>query len=197
MFPKFTVPRMLTKSEERRLLATIRAQGSRRDVALLTLALGTGLRLREIRGLNVGDVLEGGGTAWRIDLDPAITKGKRGGVAYLTGPVRRELGYFLRWKRRQGEPVEPESPLFRSRQRPRLSLRQIQIMFRRWQRAAGFEAIYPFHALRHTAITNVYRTTKDLYLTQRFARHASPLTTTVYTHPSDEELYAAIRGIRT
>jgi integrase len=62
--------------------------------------------------------------------------------------------------------------------------------------AAGFERLYPFHALRHTAITNVCRTTKDLYLTQRFARHASPLTTTVYTHPSDEELYAAIRGIR-
>jgi len=46
------------------------------------------------------------------------------------------------------------------------------------------------------AITNVYRATKDLHLTQRFARHASPLTTIVYTHPSDEELYAAIRGIR-
>lgn len=107
----------------------------------------------------------------------------------------RELGVFIRWKRRHREPVEPSSPLFRSRQRPRLSLRQIQVMFRRWQRAAGFERCYPFHALRHTAITNVYRTTRDLYLTQRFARHASPLTTTVYTHPSDEELYAAIRGL--
>jgi integrase/recombinase XerC len=196
MFPKFTIPSSLTKAEERRLLFTVRAKASRRDVAIITLALGTGLRLRELRGLNVGDVLEGDGTAWRVDLDPAITKGKRGGVAYLTGLVRRELGYFLRWKRRHGEPVELDSPLFGSRQRPRLSLRQIQILFRRWQRAAGFERLYPFHALRHTAITNVYRTTKDLYLTQRFARHASPLTTTVYTHPSDEELYAAIRGIK-
>lgn len=196
MFPRFTVPRSLTKAEERRLLATVRAQGSRRDIALLTLALGTGLRLREIRGLNVGDVLEADGTAWRINLNPAITKGKRGGVAYLTGPIRRELGVFVRWKRRHGEPIEPDTPLFRSRQRPRLSLRQIQVLFRRWQRAAKFERLYPFHALRHTAITNVYRTTKDLYLTQRFARHASPLTTTIYTHPSDEELYAAIRGIK-
>ena len=56
MFPKFTIPPMLTKAEERRLLATVRGQGSRRDLALLTLALGTGLRLRELRGLNVGDV---------------------------------------------------------------------------------------------------------------------------------------------
>lgn len=39
---------------------------------------------------------------------------------------------------------------------------------------------------------NVYRAASDLYLTQRFARHSSPLTTTAYTHPSDEELYSKI-----
>ena len=52
------------------------------------------------------------------------------------------------------------------------------------------------YRLRHSAITNVYRATRDLYLTRRFARHSSPLTTTMYTHPSDEELYAALRGIK-
>lgn len=198
MFPNFTIPRMLTKDGERRLLATVRAHGCRRDVALFTLALGTGLRLRELRGLNVGDVrVDGDTTAWKVILDPATTKGKRGGVTYyLAGQVRRELGLFLKWKVRAGEATEPKSPLFVSRQSRRLSLRRIQFVFREWQAAAAFEALYPFHALRHTAITNVYRATKDLYLTQRFARHSSPLTTTVYTHPSDEELYAAIRGIR-
>jgi len=57
--------------------------------------------------------------------------------------------------------------------------------------------VHNFHSLRHTAITSVYRATEDLFLTQRFARHASPVTTIAYTHPSDEELYAAIRGIET
>jgi integrase/recombinase XerC len=197
MFPRFTIFRLLSKDEERRLIATVRAQGSRRDVAILSLALGTGLRLRELRGLNVGDVrVDGDATAWRVILDPETTKGKRGGVAYLTGQVRQELGRFLKWKVRAGEPIVPRSPLFVSRQNHRLSLRRIQFVFREWQVAAGFETVYPFHALRHTAITNVYRATKDLYLTQRFARHSSPLTTTVYTHASDEELYSAIRGIR-
>jgi len=44
--------------------------------------------------------------------------------------------------------------------------------------------------------TNVYRATKDLYLAQRFARHASPLSTTIYTHPTDEELYEGIRRLK-
>ena len=35
----------------------------------------------------------------------------------------------------------------------------------------------------------------DLFLAQRFARHVSPLTTTVYTHPSDEELWQGVRGL--
>ena len=52
-----------------------------------------------------------------------------------------------------------------------------------------------FHALRHTAVTNVYRASSDLFLAQRFARHVSPLTTTLYTHPSDEEVNVLIRKL--
>ena len=44
-------------------------------------------------------------------------------------------------------------------------------------------------------MTNVYRTARDLFLAQRFARHVSPLTTTVYTHPSDEEMMARVRRL--
>ena len=80
MYPKLTAPKTLTKAEQRRLLRAVRAHGSPRDRALLSLALSTGLRLRELAGLNVGDVSAGkAGTAWKIVLDPALTKGKRGG----------------------------------------------------------------------------------------------------------------------
>ena len=36
--------------------------------------------------------------------------------------------------------------------------------------------------------------THDLFLAQRFARQASPLTTTVYTHPSDQEMAGGCGG---
>jgi integrase len=49
--------------------------------------------------------------------------------------------------------------------------------------------------LRHTAITSVYRASRDLFLAQRFARHASPLTTTIYTHVSDEEMFERLSGM--
>ena len=197
MYPKFTTPKTLTAQEQGRLLRAVRAQGSRRDRAILSLAQGTGLRLRELAGLNVGDVFtEGSGVAWKVRLDPKITKGGRGGVAFLNTGVRGELRIYLRWKNQAKEPLEARSPLFLSNQRRRLCLRQIQVLFRKWQAKARFETIYPFHSLRHSAITNIYRATKDLYLTQRFARHSSPLTTTIYTHPTDEELYEGIRRLK-
>ncbi len=80
--------------------------------------------------------------------------------------------------------------------RQRISKRRVQMAFKTWQVKAGLDRIYPLHALRHTAVTNVYRASRDLFLAQRFARHVSPLTTVVYTHPSDEELMEGIRGLR-
>ena len=77
----------------------------------------------------------------------------------------------------------------------RLSKRRVQVLFRAWQVIAGFDRLYPFHALRHTAVTSAYRASRDLFLAQRFARHASPLTTIVYTHVSDDELFASVRGL--
>jgi len=60
---------------------------------------------------------------------------------------------------------------------------------------AGFDRLYPFNSLRHSAITAVYLSSGDLFLAQRFTRHMSPLTTTVYTHPSDEELFRRVRSL--
>jgi len=193
MFVASTPPKTLTKAEQSRLVRTVARNGNPRDLALLSLALSTGLRLRELVGLNVGHVATNSKEiAWKVDLPKSLTKGGRGGVAFLSQNLRLELRRYLAWKRRQGEPMTPVAPLFLSNQRRRISLRRVQFIFIHWQRAAGFEQIYSFHALRHTAVTNVYRATKDLFLAQRFARHASPLTTACYTHPSDEELYAKI-----
>jgi integrase/recombinase XerC len=186
-------PKILSPGEQTRLIEVVAQKGCRRDLALLTLALTTGLRLRELVGLNVGDVLtRSGEVAWRVDLPKKITKGRRGGVAFLSERTRVVLRDFLEAKRVMRDSMALTAPLFRSSWTRRLSLRRVQVIFAHWQREAGFETHYNFHTLRHTAITNVYRATKDLFLTQRFARHASPVTTVAYTHPSDEELYARI-----
>ena len=188
-------PPTLTHGEQKAILrATAR---NLRDHLIYSLALGTGLRLAEIVGLNVGDVYTPDGRPRaRVRLRPEIAKNGRGGDVFLPDALVGKLRRFWSWKRRWREGLKPEEPLFCSQGgRRRISPRRIQFAFRSWQMKAGFDRLYPFHSLRHTAVTEVYRRSRDLFLAQRFARHVSPLTTTIYTHPSDQELWQGVRGL--
>src|SRR5438128_1262779 len=181
-------PQTLTHGEQKAILRATRR--NLRDHLIYSLALGTGLRLAEIVGLNVGDVYTPEGKPRnRVRLRPEIAKGGRAGDVFLPDALLVKLRKYLRHKATRREGLRPEDPLFCSQSRIRISPRRVQFAFRTWQVKAGFDRLYPFHSLRHCAITNVYRASHDLFLAQRFARHVSPLTTTVYTHPSDQELW--------
>jgi site-specific recombinase XerC len=185
----------MTVAEQEALLAVTRRHP--RDHILVSLALGTGLRLRELLGLNVGDVTADGKTIRaRFPLDPAITKNGQRGEVFVPSRLARKLQRYLRWKQKAGEPTAADSPLFASQHGNRLSKRRTQQILRQWQVKAGLDRYYGFHCLRHSAITNVYRATKDVLLTQRFARHSHLATTTAYTHPSDEDLQRSVQTIR-
>jgi integrase/recombinase XerC len=187
-------PETLTAAEQDRLLRV--SEPHSRDHLIISLALGTGLRLGELTGLDVGDVyFPGGEPRLRIRVRPEIAKRGRSGDVFLPDALVWKLRRFWRHKVQRGECLEPGSPLLCALSRRRISRRRIQVAIRAWQVRAGFDRLYPFHALRHTAVTNVYRASRDLFLAQRFARHASPLTTTIYTHPSDDELRSQIRNI--
>jgi site-specific recombinase XerC len=187
-------PQTLTLAEQRTILRA--TAGNLRDHLICSLALGTGLRLAEIVGLNVGDVYAlAGKPKNRLRLRPEVAKNGRAGCVFLPDALAAKFRRFWRHKAKRRDGLSPDDPLFCSQSRRRISPRRIQFAFRTWQIKAGFDRLYPFHSLRHTAVTNVYRASRDLFLAQRFARHVSPLTTTVYTHPSDEELWQGIRRL--
>jgi len=187
-------PPTLTHAEQKAILRATRR--NLRDHLIYSLALGTGLRLAEIVGLNVGDVYTPEGKPKnRVRLRPEIAKNGRAGDVFLPDALLVKFRRFWRHKAVRREGLRPADPLFCSQSRNRISPRRVQFAFRTWQVKAGFDRLYPLHALRHTAVTNVYRRSRDLFLAQRFARHVSPLTTTVYTHPSDEEIWQGVRGL--
>lgn len=114
---------------------------------------------------------------------------------FLPERLAPKLRRLWRLKKARGEDLSATAPLFCNQSRARISKRRVQHAWAGWQREAGLDRSYPFHALRHTAVTNVYRASRDLFLAQRFARHVSPLTTTIYTHPGDEEIAAKLRQL--
>jgi len=187
-------PQTLTHAEQ---VAILRASANNlRDHLIYSLALGTGLRLAEIVGMNVGEVYTPDGKPRnRVRLRAEIVEGGRVGDVFLPAALSAKLRRFWRHKATRREGLRPEDPLLCSQSRTRISPRRVQFAFRTWQVKAGFDRLYPLHALRHTAITNVYRASRDLFLAQRFARHVSHLTTTVSTHPSDEEIWVRLKDM--
>jgi integrase/recombinase XerC len=192
----YRAPDTLTTAEQARLLQVTGRHVRPRDHVLFSTALGTGLRLSELLGLNVGDVTpDGRRVRSRVRLRAETTKNGRRSDVFLPDRLVRKLERFLQWKRMMGESLEVEAPLFLSSWGRRLSPRRAQMSFQEWQRRAGFDRTFRFHGLRHASVTNVWRATHDLFLAQRFARHASPLTTTVYCHPGDEEMSERLRDL--
>jgi site-specific recombinase XerC len=213
-------PKTLTTRELKKVLAvTGKARDGFRDHMIISLAVGCGLRESEIVALDVGDVVSvpaggwKGGGAGRPKVRHYTPKRtiqlrvfKRAGLdadpedhrVHLPDATFYKLEKFLNTPDRHGmKPgaMLPDAPLFWSKKGNRLSTRQVRTMFREWQKRAGLDQLFKFHALRHTAITNARRASKDIRIAQRFARHVNIATTVRYEHASDEEVAAVTKGM--
>src|SRR3989442_6945357 len=109
---------------------------------IYSLALGTGLRLAEIVGLNVGDVYGPEGRPRnRIRLRPEIAKNGRAGDVFLPDALVAKFRRLWRHKATRRERPPPEDPLFCSQTRRRISPRRVQFAFRTWPVKAWFDRV--------------------------------------------------------
>src|SRR5262245_50635085 len=117
-------PTTLTTDEQNLILRF--TADSLRDHTMISLALGTGLRLAEIVGLNVGDVFTPDGTPRvRVRVRRAIAKGGRAADVFLPNRLVAKLRRFWTWKRRRSELLDPGAPLFANQSRRRISKRRV------------------------------------------------------------------------
>jgi integrase len=99
-------PPTLTRQEVESLLKTTASHP--RDHLLIAIALGTGLQLGEIVGLNVGDVyMPEGMPRTRVRLRAEIAKGRRVGDVFLPDALLSKLKRFRRHKIYRRERLEP------------------------------------------------------------------------------------------
>lgn len=158
----------------------------KRLYAMYTLAVNAGLRTVEISRANVKDLEVKGGCAY------LYIWGKGHAEADTRKPLAPEVYAAIReYLDSRSDRAAANSPLFvstgnRSGGR-RIAPTTISTMLKRAMQAAGFDSDrITAHTLRHTAGTNTQEITGDLYLTQKYMRHANPATTEIYLHNDTE-----------
>ncbi len=186
------------------LAAVLKASGEHRygfrDHCIISLAVGTALREHEIAALDLGDVTHDGRRILStIQLRVFKRSRHRGevdeGITLLQRVRLPESTHYKLEKYVRGlpPPRHLDRPLFLSEKGRRISTRRMRSLWLSWQERAGIPVPYSFHELRHTAISLYRERTKDIRLTQLFARHADIRTTVIYDHPRDQELLDSVR----
>mgnify|MGYP001026858058 FL=1 len=153
-----------------------------RDVALLTLLLGTGIRVSECVGLDTGDVdFKNNGIKIR-------RKGGYETVVYFGTEVEQALSAYMEQRRHTIPLSGHEYALFLSIQNRRITVRAVENLVKKYaSNVTTLKKITP-HKLRSTYGTSLYRETGDIYLVADVLGHKDVNTT--------KKHYAAIEDER-
>lgn len=162
-----------------------------RDTAIISLILGSGLRLSEVVNLDLADIDFNKFTA------RAIRKGNKEQFVYFSKLAMDDLQEYLtvrteRYKVEKGVKAlfvsAPMGPKGTSR---RLSARAIEKMVEKYALAYGKPSL-SVHKLRHSFATRYHREINDVPKLRRQLGHSSIQTTMIYTHIKNDDLKNAV-----
>ncbi|MCI6675641.1 MAG: tyrosine-type recombinase/integrase [Clostridiales bacterium] len=160
-----------------------------RDLAIMTLLLGTGLRVSECVGLNLED----------IDLkNDGIKVHRKGGkevIVYFGDEVESALLDYLEQRNTIVAEEGHERALFLSLQKKRISVRTVENLVKKYSRTVTTMKNITPHKLRSTYGTNLYRETGDIYLVADVLGHADVNTTKKHYAAIDDDRRKKARNI--
>lgn len=162
-----------------------------RDLALLTLLLGTGIRVSECVGLNINDVdFKNNGIKIR-------RKGGYETVVYFGDEVRDALLAYLDQRNHTIAAEGHTDALFLSLQNKRIAIRSVEKLVKKYaSKVTSLKKITP-HKLRSTYGTSLYRETGDIYLVADVLGHSDVNTTKKhYAALEDERRKRAANAVK-
>lgn len=143
----------------------------RRDLAIITLLLGTGIRVSECIGLDIDDV------DFKNDGIRIIRKGGNEMTVYFGPEVEIALLNYMEAREEIKTQPGHERALFLSMQKKRISVDAVENIVKKYsQESIPHKKITP-HKLRSTYGTALYRETGDIYLVADVLGHSDVNTT--------------------
>ncbi|MBQ3214306.1 MAG: tyrosine-type recombinase/integrase [Clostridia bacterium] len=143
----------------------------KRDTALLSLLLGTGIRVSECVGINLEDI------DFKVNGLRITRKGGNQVVLYFSDEVAKELISYISEREKNPNIPQNEKALFLSIQNKRIGVRAVEKLVKKYSQAViPLKNITP-HKLRSTYGTNLYRETNDIYIVADVLGHKDVNTT--------------------
>ncbi|MGG6310811.1 tyrosine recombinase XerS [Paenibacillus macerans] len=165
-----------------------------RDTAIVSLILGSGLRLSEVAGINIEDLDMNKG------LVRVIRKGNKEQYVYFSQQAMADLQNYLQIREARYKPEKAETDLFmaapigRKGKSRRLTPRAIEKLIEKYAAAYGKPAL-TVHSLRHSFATRYHQENNDVPRLKNQLGHSSIQTTMIYTHLTDEEMRKAVNNM--
>ncbi|GGE40335.1 tyrosine recombinase XerS [Pullulanibacillus camelliae] len=162
-----------------------------RDTALVSLILGSGLRLSEVSDLNLDDI------DYKKHSVHVIRKGGKAQFVYFSEQAMNDLLEYLAVREQRYQLPKNEKALFVStaigpnKATRRLSNRAIEKIIEKYAKAFGKPAL-SVHKLRHSFATRYHKENNDIPKLKKHLGHASVQTTMLYTHMTNKEMKEAI-----
>ncbi len=185
---KKALPHFLSLEQSIELINAVEGPDQERDRCMLTLFLNCGMRLSELVGINISDVLRNNNTL-RI-----LGKGNKERIVYLNQACLDAIESYLAVRPKDG--VIDRNALFLSSRKQRISPKTVQFIVKKYLDKIGLGGPgYSVHKLRHTAATLMYRYGDvDIRVLQDILGHENLGTTEIYTHTSDKQMEAAVNA---
>lgn len=146
------------------------AKTKKRDIAIITLLLGTGIRVSECVGIDIEDI---------SFKDNGITVHRKGGneyMVYFGDDVKKALKAYIKERELIQAKEGSEEALFLSMQNKRISVRAVEKLVKKYSELTTNKHITP-HKLRSTFGTALYNETGDIYLVADVLGHKDVNTT--------------------
>jgi site-specific recombinase XerD len=167
-----------------------------RDIAIVSVALGTGMRVSEIVGINITDVKfidNISGVAGSIKI---TRKGGNDVELYFGNDVGEALKAYMIEREQITTKQGYEDALFLSIQKQRINPQSVERVVKQYAQQVTSKHITP-HKLRSTFGTNLYKETGDIYLVASVLGHKDVNTSKKhYADIDDEKRQEAARAIK-
>lgn len=159
-----------------------------RDLAIVTLLLGTGIRVSELVGINLKDF------NWKKNGVRVTRKGGNEQTVYFNEDVKKAIYDYIQHERKSPDD-DPDALFVSSQNRQRLSVRSVERMIKKYAQTNVPDKKITPHRLRASYGTNLLAATGDINLVADALGHSNLASVKKYIHKAEENRLKARESV--